>query len=313
MYGSLQVIIPVFVLIGFGYVFAWAGIFRERVGEGLTSYILNLAVPFLVFRAMALANLPDASPWGYWLSYFFGAAFVWLVCGLLGRIILGGSVLSNVVIGCTGSYSNTMLLGLPLVLTVFGDRAEVPLFLLITVHLPVMMFAAIFAGESARSGRLAITRPMIAEVGRGIFGNPVIIAIIIGFIWRFTGFEIPDIATGFINMIADTAVPCALVAMGITVRRYGVGGDKSGIALILFFKLIVHPLAVWLLAVHVFDLPRLWAMVAVLFAAAPPGINNHILATHFGVARGAVSGAIAIGTGLCLITIPFWLWVIGAD
>jgi hypothetical protein len=114
-----------------------------------------------------------------------------------------------------------------------------------------------------------------------------------------------------IDLIAQSSVPCALFAMGLALRRYGVLGDFRMSAVIAVLKLMVHPLIVWLLVVFVVPLPPVFASVAILFAAMPCGINAYLLAERFRVGVAAAAGAVTLSTSLSILTISFWVWMTG--
>jgi predicted permease len=61
----------------------------------------------------------------------------------------------------------------------------------------------------------------------------------------------------------------------------------------------------------VFDMPKVWAGVAVLFAASPVGINAYLFAERYKQGVGIASGAIALSTGLSTVTITVWLMILG--
>jgi hypothetical protein len=195
-----------------------------------------------------------------------------------------------------------VLLGIPLVITAFGEAGAVPLFLLLSVHLPAMTVTTVVLAEAA-SGAQRPRRRVIVDTARSIALNPIIIALAFAAVWRLAGLGVPVLAEKIIAPIASSAVPAALVAMGVTVHRYGFGKERSALAVVLAGKLLVHPLVVWLLASQVFDLPPVWTAVATLFAAAPSGINSYIFANHYRAGIGVASGAIALGTGVSLFTV----------
>ena len=76
-------------------------------------------------------------------------------------------------------------------------------------------------------------------------------------------------------------------------------------------KLVLYPLAVFVLARHVFTMPPAWSGVAVLFAACPCGVNAYLLAEHYKRGVGLASGAVAISTALSLGTTLLWVTVLG--
>jgi predicted permease len=81
--------------------------------------------------------------------------------------------------------------------------------------------------------------------------------------------------------------------------------------LVAALKLVLHPLVVMGLALYVFEMPRAWAGVAILFAACPSGINAYLFAQRYGEGIALASSSIALSTGLALVTITVWLQVLG--
>ena len=76
-------------------------------------------------------------------------------------------------------------------------------------------------------------------------------------------------------------------------------------------KLVIHPLVVLLLATQVFDVPPVWAGVAVLFASCPSGINAYLFAQRYGEGVALASSAVTLSTILALGTTLAWLYVLG--
>ena len=83
MLASLFVVLPVFGLIGLGYLARGTRLLRESTGEGLSDFVFVLAVPCLLFRTLARADIPPTQPWGYWIAYFTGLAVVWVLAMLV--------------------------------------------------------------------------------------------------------------------------------------------------------------------------------------------------------------------------------------
>ena len=115
----------------------WVG---DRVGRYVNRFVFDLAIPVLLFRTMVRMSVPDVSPWTLWASYFGGIAVSWMVASGLVFSVLGRTAREACVTGFGSGYSNTVLLGLPLVFSFFPDgQGAVPLFIILSIHLPVMM------------------------------------------------------------------------------------------------------------------------------------------------------------------------------
>jgi malonate transporter len=303
-----EIVLPVFGVIALGYFSVWSKLLSEKAGEGLNDFVFVIAVPVMIVKTLLGAQLPEGSPWGYWLSYFIGVATVWGFAQLATWKIYTRPGSEAVIMGFSAAQSNIVLMGIPLVLTAYGEAGAVPLFLLIAVHLPIMMGAATVMIESAEAG---VTREALYKLGKNLVTNPLLIAFAAGSIGRLSGVQLDGAPKQFVDLIAASAVPCALFAMGMALRKYGVFGDLKLSVFIVAVKLLLLPFAVWLLAKYVFVLTPVWAGVAVIFASMPVGINSYLLAARYKTGVATVAGAVTLSTALSLFTVSFWLFVLG--
>ncbi len=297
------IVLPVFGLIGIGYAARLTGFVSERAGEGLSEFVFTLSLPCLIFRTLVRAEIPAVQPWGYWISYFAGVAVVWLLASWTGKRFFGVKGVSGVVAGFAAGQANTVFVGVPMILKAYGDAGAVPLFLLIAVHLPVTMTLATILAEGRQASPLMILRRL--------FTHPIVVGILAGSALRPVAGHVPAPVWQVMDLLASAAVPCALISMGIALRRYGMQTGWRLPTLISFLKLVVHPLVVLLLATQVFDMPPVWAGVAVLFASCPSGINAYLFAERYGEGVALASSAVTLSTFLALGTTVAWLYVLG--
>lgn len=303
MLDLLGIVLPVFGLIGIGYLARRLGYVSERMGEGLSEFVFTLSLPCLIFSTLVRAEIPAVQPWGYWISYFVGVAVVWALAQGIGRRLFGLTGVSSVVAGFSAGQANTVFVGVPMILKAYGEAGAVPLFLLIAVHLPVTMTLATIMAEGRQASPLIILRRLAT--------HPIVVGILAGSACRPLAPSIPAPLWQVVDLLASAAVPCALVSMGIALKRYGMPMGWKLPALISFLKLIVHPLVVLGLATLVFQIPPVWAGVAVLFAACPSGINAYLFAERYGEGVALASSAVTLSTVLALGTTLVWLYVLG--
>lgn len=306
----ISIVLPTFGLIGLGWFAGQLKLLGPRAGDGLSDYVFLLAVPSLIFRTLAEGATPSENPWGYWAAYFGGVVVVWTIAMILATRAFGRDRREAAVHGFSAAQSNTVLVGVPLILNVYGDAGAIPLFLLLAIHLPIMMSAAAILIETASPGAkgFAIARKLTVTV----LTHPIILALVAGLIAQRLGFRPGGAFQSFIDQLAATASPCALVAMGLALKRFGFVSDIKAVAAISALKLVGHPFLVWLLAFHVLSVPPVWAGVAVLFAAMPCGINAYLIAARYKVAEPTASAAVAVSTAISVVTVSGWLWMIGA-
>ena len=57
MQAIIEVILPVFLVVGFGYTAVWRGLFSSAGVDGLMSFTQNFAIPCLLFQAISTLDL----------------------------------------------------------------------------------------------------------------------------------------------------------------------------------------------------------------------------------------------------------------
>lgn len=293
---SFLVVAPLFILIALGFGAVRLRLMSGEASAGLSEFVFGMAIPALLFRTVATAEMPSVDPLGYWFAYFAALALVWMAAAFMARR-LGRDPAEATIIGFAAGQSNTVLIGIPLILATFGEAGKVPIVLLVGVHLPLTMTIAtlLIARGAERGGPSALIRSLAT--------NPILLALAAGAAWRLTGLGIHPIALSVLTFLGHTAGPCALIALGMSLSQVSLGGSISLIALASLLKLAVQPALVYLIATSLFALPPVWLAAAVLFAACPTGVNAFLLAERHGRAEAVVSGTIAATTLLAILTL----------
>ncbi len=299
----LSINLPIFLLIALGYGVASFRLLDRRASEGLSEFVFCIATPALVLRTMTSATLPPTQPWGYWAAYFIGVAIVWTIAMLFAQSWHKRTYSESVVAGFSAGQANTVLVGIPVILQAFGDAGAAPLFLLIAVHLPVTMTLATLLYEGRKGVHWA-------EIVKRLALHPILLALFVGVMLRSFDIQPSGPIKTVIDGIGNAASPCALIAMGLALQQYGMRASLRETLPIVALKLIAHPAIVYVLAFHVFEMPRVWAGVATLFAAMPTGVNAFLFAARYRVSEQLASSSIALSTVLALGTTLFWIWVV---
>jgi predicted permease len=266
----------------------------------------------MMFRNMATTALPETIAWGYLGSYFLGVAVVFGIGMTTARLAFGGSFERQALIGFGSAFGNSVLLGIPLVLTSFGDQASLPLFLLLAFHSTVLFTAITVILEAGRGGGEAL-RAVALRALKGLLANPIIWGMAGGIGFSLLGLRLPGAIERFAVLLAGAAVPCALFSVGASLRAYRIVGALQPALLMVALKLVLQPLAVWLLAVWVFDVPPLWAKVVVLMAALPVGVNVYVFATRYDAGQAESAAAILLSNVLSVVSLPLILFWLGVD
>ncbi len=308
----LITVLPVFGMIILGYGFSKAKFIDEASGRGLSLFVFNVAIPALLFKTMATLDSQDSAPWSLWGTYFGGLAITWGVAAIVSKSISSLNISGGAATSMAAGFGNLALLGTPLALAHFGQSVAVPLGMILSIHAPILWFAATLHRELAKhSGNFSIERTG-KELLSNLAKNAIVLALIAGTLWRITGFGLHPIPEKMLSMLADASVPTALFALGVSLAGYSLKGSWDGMFAVIGLKMILMPVIVFIFGHYIFHLQPLWLEIAVLFAAMPTGANAFLFAQRNNEAVPAISGAIALGTALAAISASVLLYLMDA-
>lgn len=304
----LDVILPVFLVIGFGYVAVWKGLFTDSGVDGLMRFTQTFAIPCLLFRAISSLDLGQNFDAALLTTFYTGATICFFV-GMIGaRVLFRRDWEDSVAIGFCALFSNTLLLGLPITERAYGTDALRYNYAIIALHSPFGYALGITAMEIVRN-RGGAARDLPAKVLKAMFQNGLIIGISLGLVVNLTGLPLPGVLTDAIDLIVRAALPAALFGLGGVLYRYRPEGDMRAILFVVAISLILHPAIVWMLSgVSRLSVPELRS--AILTSAMAPGVNAYVFANMYGRARRVAASAVLIGTGASILTVWGWLYVL---
>ena len=286
-----------------GYVTASVGWFDQVAIRGLTRFVFDFAVPMLLLRTISTATLPDVIPWDYLASYYLGT-FIILLSGLgITRLLWQRTFSQQVINAFSSSFSNTILLGIPIILLTFGDRAVLPLFIIIGTHGIIMVPLFTIMLEMGKSGRAPI-KTVIVRTSYGLFTNPLIIGLLSGLACNLFEITLWKPLDEMAKLLANSVTSCSLFSLGATLASFRKNIPWQEVPMIVILKTILHPVVVWGLATLVFRVKEvIWIQVLVLLAAQPTGVNPFLFASRYNVGQLVSSGAAFISTIFSIFTL----------
>lgn len=305
MQALLDVILPVFFVIGFGYFAVWMGWFAQSGVEGLMKFTQNFAIPCLLFTAIADLDLGQSFDLRLLASFYTGAASGF-VLGLLGaRLLFGRPWEDAVAIGFCCLFSNSVLLGLPLTERAYGVDALEANFAIIALHSPFCYGLGITVMEIVRA-RGQAGSAVARRVLKAMFSNALILGIALGFVVNLSGVSLPTVLNDGIDLMVRAALPAALFGLGGVLATYRPEGDLRLVFYICLVSLVIHPLITRGMGLG-FGLSVDATRSAVLTAAMAPGVNTYIFASMYGRATRVAATSVLVATGVSILTV--WVWL----
>ncbi|QJB56030.1 AEC family transporter [Pseudodesulfovibrio sp. zrk46] len=281
-----------------GLIFKLSGLIEEKASDALNVLIIYLALPALALlytHSLPLGPelfLPASMGWivfflGYWFFTFIGK-------------LLGLDRKTVVCLTLVGGLGNTSFVGLPLIEVAFGpDYIGIGMLCdqagsFLALSVPGVILAA------KTSGQNIATKDLVKR----ILMFPPLIALILGF--TLQPFPFPDWMQGLLARLGSMLTPLAMISVGLTLRLGEVTRDIKEVCLGLGFKLLLAPIAIYILFMGILGLDDIVTRVTIFEAAMGPMVTAGIIAIRYELRPRLAASLMGIGTPLSFVTL--WGW-----
>lgn len=301
--------LSIYAIVLLGYLAGRIGMFSEADFRALGKFVVNLAVPALLFTAISQRSIVEIAQASFLVPYTAGSLAVFAGGAAYAKYVQRKSRPLAALVGLGMSSSNSALIAYPIAQQVIGPAAAVALAMCTLVENLLMqpaMLALAEGGDANGGGR----RGLVMQTLTRLASNPFIIAIAAGSLVSWFKVELPEPVQRVIVPISSTTSALSLFVIGGTLvglRPPGMFGDVMRIA---FGKLILHPLAIVLVASMTPPMPRDLYTAAVIFASVPMLSIYPIWGQRFGEER-FCAGVLLGTTLLSFPTVTAILWMMG--
>lgn len=311
MSSILTVVVPVFALILTGYVAGSSNLLGRASSEALNGFVFYFALPAVLFFAMARIDTATVLNGPYIAAYLGGQVVTLAIGYAVARGLFRVSPTEAATHGTVGIYGNVGYMGVPLVLTAFGEAALPPVIIATIVNAALNIAVLTIVIETQRhrgSGGFGLAKVFVP-----VAKSPILVAPVAGFAWSLLGLPVPPAFQTYGAILGAAAAPCALFSIGLSLVGLSLREGRSEVVSMTALKLVVHPVvtaafATWLLA----DQPGAFR-ICILMAALPTGANLFVLAQRYGIYVARTSSGILASTALSLLTLSaLFYWVLDA-
>jgi predicted permease len=310
MLAIVNVVIPVFAIIALGYLAVRFRLYPAEGVRGLVALVNNFLTPALLFQSMLHADFGTAFNWYVILPFYAGALVVFLVGGIVAVRVFGNRPGEGVSSGFAAMFTNTVLLGIPVMQRAYGEAAMSVVFSIIALHASVLITIAMIVMELVRRDRTPLHRALGVAAIR-IVQNPLLWGIVLGVTANLLDVVLVEPVEAFFSMMSAAVVPVALFGLGGALNEYRLADNWPQALAMSLLKLIVQPAIAWLLMVPILKVDPEQARYGVVLAAMPAGINVYVFATYYNRAVNVATNTILISTVLSIVTVAGWLYLMG--
>ncbi|WP_306120600.1 MULTISPECIES: AEC family transporter [unclassified Roseitalea] len=309
MFAILVTVAPVFLLIAVGYGAVRLDYLKGELTDTLNIFAVRVAVPALLFQAMGRLDLAQAFSPPLLVSYYAGAYACFAIAIVLARTVFRRRPGESVAVGFAATFSNSVLLGIPIIDRAYGAETVTVAFGIIALHAPLIYATGMITMELMRRDGRPLGETLRAAL-RSILANPLMAGILAGLAVNAGDVTLPEPLDAAIAMLAAAAIPAALVGIGASLTRYKMTAALPETLTVSALSLVVHPLIALVLSHYVFGLSSIAVHAAVVIAAMPPGVNIYIFASLYDRAVGLAASALLLATVLAVGTVTVWLYVV---
>ncbi|WP_158215774.1 AEC family transporter [Notoacmeibacter marinus] len=310
MFETFFAILPVFLLVLVGFASAKTGWLPDGAGHVLNQYAVRIAVPALLFAAMVRLDFSQAFAPPVLLAFYAGALACFVLGFAISRLVFSGSPERAVAVGFAATFSNTVLLGLPITDRVYGDAELTVAYGIVSIHALTVYTVGMTAMEFAHPDN-GDKRHRIAAGLRRIVGNPLLAGVAAGIVANLAGLPLPQPIMMAIDMLAASAIPAALIGIGVSLSTLRIRSELSETLIVCGLLLIVHPALAWTMGRFGLGLGETQIRGATLLAAMPAGVNAYLFALLYDRGVRLSASVVMVSTMLSIFTITGWIAFLG--
>ncbi len=275
MTGVLNLTIPMFSLIGIGYLLKKIRFMSERDGTVLSKFAFYILLPPLMFTSILSGDASKSLNLNFIFSYLNAA------------------------------YPNYGYIGVPLCILAFGTEAAIPLALILLADTFVLLTTLIF--YKLTENRKTSLKELGKEVIKRFVYNPLMMSVFVAFIFSIADIKIITAIDRTLSIVAASATAVALIALGVSLNVTSIKNQKSVLFLITLIKLVVHPILIFIIFQFQSGIDPMWVKTAIVCASLPVAANVFVLANYYKTFSNESAAAITITTIVSSITVTITL------
>ncbi|MFC3231446.1 AEC family transporter [Marinibaculum pumilum] len=303
-------VLPVFGVILAGWLAGAVGYLPRSLSGPLVQFAYNVAMPALIFLAIARESFDQLLDWGFIAAYGGGSLLVFAGVAIAARLVGGRDAGAAALLGALAAMTNTGFVALPILQAMYGEKGILPA-AIASVFIAVVLFpvCVILLERAAHDGAARQQGTDGAGLLRRVLLNPLMVSTVAGIAWSLSGIALPAWLAGFTGIFAAAMTPCALFAIGLGLTLDVLRGEWRPAALLTVMKLVLTPVPVLLLA-HLLGLDAFQTVAAVVCAAVPTAKTAYILAGEYRREEGLTGATVSLSTLASVGSLLAWLYLL---
>lgn len=305
---SLESIFSLIIMISLGYILTWKGLFGQDTAKAFATVVTKVALPaYMVWNMTSVFDREKLFSLADGLIIPFLSMLACYVIGYIVSKTIRVVPKRQGVFRCMFFVSNTMFIGLPVNLALFGEKS-VPYVLLYYIANTCLFWTLGVYGISG-DGDMEKAKVLSFQTLQKTF-SPPLIGFFVGVLFVLLDIKLPSFVMDSCKYLGNLTTPLSLLFIGISM--YGAGWDdfkiSSDMIAIVLGRFVVSPLLVLLIA-YLLPISTLMKEVFIIQAAMPVITQASIIAKTYHADHRYAAVMITITTILAMIAIPIYMFL----
>lgn len=302
---SLNATMPVFLMMVLGYILKKLKWIDDGFASKINSFVFHVPLPVLVFKDLATVDFIEV-----WDTKFVIFCVVTTLVSILLSTVISFLWKDKSIQGefVQASYrSSAAILGIAFIQNIYGNAGMGPL--MVVASVPMYNVAAVLILTLLGKERKKMDKALLVKTVKGIITNPIIIGIVIGFVWSLLRIPMPYIMEKTVTNVANIATPLGLMAMGAAFDWTKAFAKMKPALTAVTIKLVGFVIVFLPIAIKMgFREEKLVALLVMLGSATT--ISCYVMAKNMGHEGTLTSSVVMLTTLLCAFTLTGWLFVL---
>lgn len=302
---SLNATIPIFLMMLLGMLFRKLGWMDEVFAAKMNKFVFLVPLPVLLFEQLATVDFSEVWDIKFILFCFVVTAISITISTLISLLWKDRSIKGEFI---QATYrSSAALLGIAFIQNIYGTVGMAPLMIIGSV--PLYNIMAVVVLSVFKPGNNSFDKALVKKTLKGIATNPIIIGIVVGFVWSALKLPMPLILHKTVSSIGATATPMGLMSMGATFEMKKATSKMKPTLVAVFMKLVGFCVVFLPMAALLgFRNEEMIAILVMLGSATT--VSSFVMARNMGHEGTLSSGVIMMTTLLSAFTLTMWLDVL---
>ncbi len=304
---SINVVAPVFIIILLGIFLKRIKIIDDGFVSKASSVVYKTALPVLIFNNIRRTDFVLLFNGKVVLVFYTGIFCAFLLSGFLSFFIKTRKGRGAFIQGAF--WGNSVIVGLALVLNVFGASGVAAASILIAFIVPVFnILAVLVLTVNSEHGRAGSVKLILYKLSR----NPLIIAVAVSVPFSVFKISLPGFLSSSLSYLAQMALPLALIGIGGSLSFSSLRANILLSITASCIKIVVTPLVVVLLALK-FEIHGQLLGILFLISATPTAISSFIMARAMDGDSRIAANIIVITTLGSILTMGAGIYILKAQ